>query len=173
MSERLTIVIGTSEDNYATALYRWGAYTDTAYDLTRTIVEFLKENKGVYVGKELVIKALESTGAVPLKDEDKGVADYTRGVIVTDETGMLTQIQNAHAIVDVYIDDSDVDFGVFFHKDSLNDALEDDPEGKVVYTDVVIGRSSFDEFLSDYFKSVIEDADIIAVSDNDVYIPIR
>ena len=145
MGQRLNIEIYHGGERIANAYYHWSAYTISAAELTKTVVDYLLDegyNSDVCSDTDNIrwaIRALESTGAGLTDGEKKYIteeipeldassfadaADRNRGLISVSEDGMEETQRWMEECVTIYLDDRLVDFEVLFGYDSITEATE-------------------------------------------------
>lgn len=145
MGQRLNIEIYHGGECIANAYYHWSAYTISAAELTRTVIDYLLDegyNSDVCSDTDNIrwaIRALESTGAGLTDGEKKYIteeipeldassfadaADRNRGLISVSEDGMEETQRWMEECVTIYLDDRLVDFEVLFGYDSITEATE-------------------------------------------------
>lgn len=133
MGQRLNIEIKSGEKIIANAYYHWAAYSESAYKLTRLIVDDFDNVKDLdKFGLAIVL--LQKTGAGVVNDDfdavksklpedfqlEKGIS-RNLGLISISEEGMKETRDWEEGRVTVDIDNQKIDFDVFWKLDDVED----------------------------------------------------
>ena len=144
MGQRLNIEIMSGEKTLANAYYHWSAYTASAAELTKIILETPVDEEEPLIWQ--AIHLLETTGAgVPGYERDsilqnemlseaevnhlQPCIDRNRGLIAITEEGMRDTKGWEEGRVTIHLDSKTVDFDVFFRLD--REEYEEDYYGNV------------------------------------------
>lgn len=166
MGQCLNIEIMSGEKTLANAYYHWSAYTASAAELTKIILETPVDEEEPLIWQ--AIHLLETTGAgVPGYERDsilqnemlseaevnhlQPCIDRNRGLIAITEEGMRDTKVWEEGRVTIHLDSKTVDFNVFFYFDPVE--FEKEYERKVETLPVFDQQTEaipFDEFHTFY-----------------------
>lgn len=132
MGQRLVINLKNEEETIANVYYHWSGYTDSAIDLTSTIIRGLEKYSDIADVTFRAVKAIAETGA-GFNDDAISEAremfvgidlpvcnDRNNGLIEVTSDGIDESIGCAEGIVSIYMDDQTVDFGDFMDAECDN-----------------------------------------------------
>lgn len=145
MGQRLVVNIYKNDKNLANAYYHWSAYSYASLETIKPAIEMLESYDSENFGVVDAIKILQATGAEITDGEleyckennievsrNYETIDRNQGLIAVSEKEMKETLDWAEGIIDIYVDEKQICYGIYWETDEDEFKVVAEEEGREI-----------------------------------------